>query len=85
MIRRKEVWIWTDGQTSLLAEIKKRLISANVLAYWRPDVDTRLTTGASPIELGSILEQRQPEDGEFRPLAYILSGRKGRLRHRLGL
>ena len=70
LIRGKEVWIWIDRQISALAEIKKRLMSAKVMVYWRPDVDTRLTTDASPVGLGTILEQKQPEDGEFRPLAY---------------
>ena len=59
LIRGKEVWSWTDRQTAALAEIKKRLISAKVMAYWRPDVDTRLITDASPVGLGAILEQRQ--------------------------
>ena len=54
---------------SALAEIKKKLMSAKVMVYWRPDVDTRLTTDASPVGLGATLEQKQPEDGEFRPLA----------------
>ena len=70
LIRGKEVWSWTNRQTAALAEIKKRLISAKVMAYWRPDVDTRLTTDASPVGLGAILEQRQSEGGEFKPLAY---------------
>ena len=69
LLRGKEVWVWTDRQTSALNEVKKRLVSAKVTAYWRPDADTRLTTDASPVGLGAILEQKQ-SDGTFKPIAY---------------
>ena len=69
LIRSKATWEWTERHTVALTDIKNYLSSAGVMAYWRPDSETRLTTDASPVGLGAILEQRQV-DGEFRPIAY---------------
>ena len=69
LIRSKDTWEWTERHTVALTDIKNYLSSAGVMAYWRPDTETRLTTDASPVGLGAILEQRQAE-GEFRPIAY---------------
>ena len=52
-----------------LDKIKGSLLSSTVMAYWKPDVETRLTTDASPFGLGAILEQKQT-DGQFKPIAY---------------
>ena len=49
--------------------IKQSLSSGTIMAYWKPDVETRLTTDASPLGLGAISEQRQ-SDGEFKSIAY---------------
>ena len=39
------------------------------MAYWDTEADTRVTTDASPLGLGAILEQKQP-DGSYRPVYY---------------
>ena len=33
------------------------------MAYWKPDVKTRLATDASSVGLGAILEQKQSDGG----------------------
>jgi hypothetical protein len=37
------------------------------MAYYNQHAETRVTTDASPVGLGAILEQVQP-DGQFRPV-----------------
>ena len=69
LLRGKEAWEWGERHSTALSDIKNRLSSAGVMAYWRPDAKTRLTTDASPVGLGAIIEQQQV-DGEFRPIAY---------------
>jgi hypothetical protein len=39
------------------------------MAYYNQHAETRVTTDASPVGLGAILEQVQP-DGQFRPVYY---------------
>ena len=67
--RGSQIWSWSDKHSEALDKIKSKLSSAEVMCYWRPKAETRLTTDASPVGLGAVLEQKQP-DGVFRPLAY---------------
>ena len=39
------------------------------MAYFKQNAKTRITTDASPVGLGAILEQQQ-EDGTYRPVYY---------------
>ena len=52
-----------------IEQIKSLLTHAPVMAYFKQDAETRLTTDASPVGLGEILEQRQ-SDGFFGPVYY---------------
>ena len=49
--------------------LKDQLISAEVMAFYNPDAETRLIIDASPVGLGAILAQKQ-DDGGWRPLFY---------------
>ena len=62
---------WKLGleETKSFKEIKDRLTRAPVMAYFRQGAETRLTTDASPVGVGAILEQKQ-EDGSYRPIYY---------------
>ena len=48
---------------------KHLLTCAPVMAYYKHNAKTRVTTDTSPVGLGAILEQEQP-DGRFRPFYY---------------
>ena len=39
------------------------------MAFFKQEAVTRVTTDASPVGLGAILEQQQP-DGQYRPVYY---------------
>ena len=60
-------WKWGPKEAKSFQEIKDRLTRAPVMAHFRPGAETRLTTDASPVGVGAILEQKQ-EDGSNRPL-----------------
>ena len=62
-------WKWEPKQAKSFQEIKDRLTRAPVIAHFRQGAETRLTTDASPLGVGAILEQRQG-DGSYRPISY---------------
>ena len=62
-------WKWGSEETRAFQQIKDRLIQAPVMAYHQQGAPTRLTTDASPVGVGAILEQQQ-EDGTYRPIYY---------------
>ena len=66
-IASKDVkWQW---ESKAFQEIKDLLTRAPVMAYHRQGATTRLTTDASPVGVGAILEQKQ-QDGIYRPIYY---------------
>lgn len=56
-------------QNEAFNEIKDQLFCAPVMAYHRQGAPTRLTTDASPVGIGAILEQKQ-EDETYRSIYY---------------
>ena len=62
-------WRWGPKQNEAFNEIKDLLVLAPVMAYHRQGAPTRLTTDASPVGIGAILEQKQ-EDETYRPIYY---------------
>ena len=47
-----------------------------MLAFYTPDVPTKLSADASSHELGAVLQQRS--EGEWKPVAYVMSDTKKR-------
>ena len=66
---RDAKWKWGPREDKAFQDIKVRLTQAPVMAYHRQGAPTRLTTDASPVGIGAILEQQQ-EDGSYRPIYY---------------
>lgn len=62
-------WKWGVKEAKSFQEIKDRLTHAPVMTYFRQGAETRLTTDASPVGVGAILEQKQ-KDGSYRPIYY---------------
>ena len=50
-------WQWGSREEKAFRDIKTRLAHAPVMAYHRQGAPTRLTTDASPVRIGAILEQ----------------------------
>ena len=62
-------WNWGKKEIAAFDQIKTLLTSTPVMAYFTQGASTRLTTDASPVGIGAILEQQQ-SDSHFRPVYY---------------
>ncbi|XP_048774395.2 uncharacterized protein K02A2.6-like [Ostrea edulis] len=69
LTRKSTHWRWTQKHQDAFDMLKKALASAEALAYYNPKAETRIIVDASPVGLGAILAQKQP-DGLFKPIAY---------------
>ena len=69
LTKSESTWKWGKREDSAFRQIKERLMSAPVMAYFQSGAKTRIITDASPVGLGAVLEQEQ-EDGEFRTVYY---------------
>ena len=69
-------WNWAKKERVAFDHIKSLLTSSPVMAYFTQGSSTRLTTDASPVGIGTIFEQQQP-DGHFRPLFYASCKNRG--------
>ena len=57
--RRK--FVWTDHATLAVEALKKAILEAPVLAKFDRDLPTRVTTDASTVGIGAVLEQQHEE------------------------
>ena len=62
-------WNWGNHEEKTFCQIKDRLIQAPIMAYFRQGAKTRVTTDASPVGVGAVLEQKQ-KDGSYRLIYY---------------
>ena len=62
-------WEWKRIHQESFEEIKHSLTTCPVMAYWNQEAETRITTDASQVGIGAILEQKQP-DNSYRPIYY---------------
>ena len=64
--RRK--FIWTEEAEQAMLFIQKKCLEAPVLVPWNSDQETRVTTDASDVGLGAVLEQKV--DDVWRPVEF---------------
>ena len=69
LTRADTEFIWNIEQQKAFDSIKAMMTSAPVLVYHSLGAKTRLTTDASPVGLGAVVEQEQT-DGSFKPVWY---------------
>ena len=67
--KKNQRFTWGSAQQSAFDQLKSSLVSAQVMAFYNPNADTKLIVDGSPIGLGAILTQEQ-DDGTWRPIAY---------------
>ena len=63
-------WQGTDRQQHALQQIKDALANASSTVYFDPDKETEIVVDASPVGLGAILCQIDPESDERQVVAY---------------
>ena len=69
MTRANADWNWTSKEEEAFNQLKTQLTQTPVMTYFKQGETTRVTTDASGVGLGAILEQKQA-DGEYRPVYY---------------
>ncbi len=69
LLKKETPWIWSDAQQSAFQELKDLLLSSKTLAFFDPTAETEIITDASPVGLGAVILQRQP-DGHLQPVDY---------------
>jgi len=75
----KEKITWLKEHEDALNELKSRIISKPILQIFDPDRETFLQTDARSHAIGAVLSQRDPADGQIKPVSYFsekLSPRK---------
>ena len=69
LLKKNTPWVWSQAQQGAFQELKDLLLSSKTLAYFDPDAYTEVVTDASPVGLGAVILQRQP-NGHLRPVDY---------------
>ena len=64
----KRKFEWTDKATQAVEALKKAILEAPVLAKFDRDLPTRVTTDASAVGIGAVMEQRH--GSQWRPVAF---------------
>ena len=64
----KRKFEWTDKATQAVEALKKAILEAPVLAKFDRDLPTRVTTDASTVGIGAVLEQKH--ESQWRPVAF---------------
>ncbi|KAK3723785.1 hypothetical protein QZH41_007092 [Actinostola sp. cb2023] len=59
LTKKDAKWKWSDAEENAFQEVKRQLTVAPVMAYFKQGAKTRITTDASPVGLGAILEHQQ--------------------------
>ena len=62
-------WKWGISEEDAFQAVKMQPTQAPVMAFFKQGAETRITTDASPIGIGAVLEEKQ-EDGQYRPVHY---------------
>lgn len=69
LLRKDCTWNWSIEHQTAFDNLKSLLLSSDTLAYYNPNAYTEVVTDASPVGLGAVITQRQP-DGTLRPISY---------------
>ena len=66
--RERRKFLWSDHATLAVEALKKAILEAPVLAKYNRSLTTRVTTDASTVGIGAVLEQKH--DQGWRPVAF---------------
>lgn len=69
LLRKDSEFVWTRECAEAFREIKRRLISHEVLMYYDPKLPVKLTCDASPTGVGAVLAHVLADESD-RPIAF---------------
>ena len=70
MTRKDARVVWTAEAQTAVDRIIQALQQAPALSVWDPARKARVTTDASLVGVGALLEQYYPEEDQWKPVAY---------------
>lgn len=70
LTKKNAKWVWSTRHQHALDEVKRRLISSSVMAYFDPNKQTEVVVDAGPEGLGAILAQKEPGTDQVKVVAY---------------
>ena len=70
LVRKDQPFVFNSDCYAAFQELKKRLVSAPVLAHFNPNLPLRVETDASDGVTGGVLSQKHA-DGEWHPVAFL--------------
>ena len=69
LTKKGQPWRWSSDERQAFEDIKRAISSTSSLAFYDCRLETRLIVDASPVGVGAILAQVQP-NGTLRPVSY---------------
>ena len=63
-------WKRSTAEENVFQAVQRQLAQAPVMAFFKQGAETHVTTDASPVGIGAVLEHKQ-EDGQHRPVHYV--------------
>ena len=68
LLEKDVIWTFDEPQRKAVQKLKELVTSSPVLQYYNPNVPTRVSSDASKLGLGAVLEQQHNE--EWHPIAF---------------
>ena len=73
LTKRNQRFMWGSAQQSAFDQLKSSLVSAQVMAFYNPNADTKLIVDGSPVGLGAILtKSKMMAHGDQLHMAHML-------------
>ena len=86
LTKNRQRFFWGPEQQKAFEALKDQLISAEIMAFYNPDTETRLIVDASPVGLGAILAQkRMTVDGDQYLMVHLIMSNNDMVRQKVKL
>uniref|UniRef100_A0A6V7L5H4 RNA-directed DNA polymerase n=1 Tax=Bracon brevicornis TaxID=1563983 RepID=A0A6V7L5H4_9HYME len=69
LLKRDNKWLWSRRCCEAFLQIKRKLISSDVLMHYNPELPIKITCDASPYGLGAVLSHILPNN-KVKPIAF---------------
>ena len=70
LLEKDVVWSMDKPQKEAVINLKKLVTKTPVLKFLDPNLPNRVTSDASKIGLGAVIEQKDEDDNEWHPIAF---------------